>query len=177
MRLSENTGPPPRGTPYISAISIQRAFSCNLSRGSISMIWSTTAITFGKKVFFGAVTSLASYISREGTQHQPWMRNRPDTGFKPAVVRRADKCSNKSKHRTNRHCIPHADQAANPHADQAANVKYPRLPWCDAPCQCTHGKDKFSGWVGGPVCSCKNEKPTAQCKGSNLQFKAYGQDR
>ena len=66
-----------------------------------------------------------------------------------------------SKHRTNRHCIPHADQAAN--------VKYPRMPGCDAPCQCTHGKDKISGRVGGPVCSCKNEKQTAQCKGSNLQ--------
>ena len=46
--------------------------------------------------------------------------------FQPAVVRRADKCSNKSKHRTNRHCIPHSDQAAN--------VNYPRLPGCDAPC-------------------------------------------
>ena len=31
-------------------------------------------------------------------------------------------------------------------------------------------KDKISGWVGGPVCSCKNEKQTAQCKGHNLQF-------
>ena len=68
------------------------------------------------------------------------------------------------KHRTNRHCIPHADQAAN--------VIDPRLPGCDAPCQCTHGKDKFSGWVGGPVCSCKNEKQPAQCKGSNLQTRA-----
>ena len=43
--------------------------------------------------------------------------------------------------------------------------------------ECTHRKDKISGWVGGPVCSCKNEKQTAHCKGSNLQLITYGQDR
>ena len=61
------------------------------------------------------------------------------------------------------------DGSGIPHADQAANVRDPRLPGCDALCQCTHGKDKISGWAGGPVCSCKNEKRTAQGKGSNLQ--------
>ena len=30
-------------------------------------------------------------------------------------------------------------------------------------------KDKISGWEGGPVCSCKNEKQTAQGQSSNLQ--------
>ena len=29
-------------------------------------------------------------------------------------------------------------------------------------------KDKISGWAGGPVCSCKNQKQTAHGKGSNL---------
>ena len=61
------------------------------------------------------------------------------------------------------------DVSGIPHADQAANVKDPRLPGCDAQCQCTHGKDEISGWAGGPVCSCKNEKQTTQGKGSNLQ--------
>ena len=61
------------------------------------------------------------------------------------------------------------DVSGIPHANQAANVKDPKLPGCDALCQCTHGKDKISGWAGGPVCSCKNEKQTAHGKGSNVQ--------
>ena len=44
-------------------------------------------------------------------------------GYKRAVVRRADKCSNKSKHRTNRHCIPHADQAANPYTSECEDQR------------------------------------------------------
>ena len=43
-----------------------------------------------------------------------------------------------------------------------------QLPGGDTRCQCTHRKDKICGWVGGPVCSCKTEKQTAQRKGSNL---------
>ena len=52
--------------------------------------------------------------------------------------------SQKAKHK-------HAkDNVGIPHADQAANVKDPRLPGCDAPCQCTHGKRQYlrmGGWA------------------------------